>query len=203
MELNNKQLEIMEIAKALFAQHGFDATSVRDIAQRAHINVAMINYYFNSKENLLDTLIMHGVEAYKLDTSKYNTVTDPFIRLEKMIEHYVESKFSDLNLYQILTNEATAKKRISHTSVFKDLRQYNIQCVREVIEYGCEKGVFRFYDPVLLHTTMIGTFLQFRTNRSVLEELLPLPADKTNDDYLQLELTTHLKFVLRAILTYG
>ncbi|WP_437918144.1 TetR/AcrR family transcriptional regulator [Sphingobacterium sp. LRF_L2] len=202
MELNNKQLEIIEIAKSLFAQNGFDATSVRDIAQRANINVAMINYYFNSKENLLETIIEHGVEAYRLDPSKYQDEVDPFLRLEKMLDHYMESKFSDLHLYQILTNEATTKKRINSASVFKELRQHNVRQLREVIEYGCEKGVFRFYDPLLLHMTMIGTFLNYKMNKSVIEEMLSLSSGISYEDYLKEELTKHLKFILKAILTY-
>ena len=107
MELNGKQLEIIAIAKELFAQHGFDATSVRDIAQRANINVAMINYYFNSKENLLETLVKQGIEGYKLDASYYEGEEDPFTRLDKMIEHYVDSKFADPHLYGSANLEST------------------------------------------------------------------------------------------------
>lgn len=202
MELNSKQLEIIGIAKALFAQHGFDATSVRDIAQRAQINVAMINYYFNSKENLLEVLIKHGIEAYKLDPSQYDTEPDAFRRLERMVEHYVESKFSDLHLYQILTNEANNKKRESYSILFKELRRHNIQCLREVITYGVGQGVFHFYDPVLLHTSMIGTFLNFKMNRSVMEEFIEIPKGMSFEEYLKIELTKHLKYILKAILTY-
>ncbi|WP_133638545.1 TetR/AcrR family transcriptional regulator [Sphingobacterium paludis] len=202
MELSKKQLEIIAIAKTLFAQNGFDATSVRDIAQRAKINVAMINYYFDSKENLLEIIIKHGIEAYRLDARKYNTETDALLRLEKMVEHYVESKFSDLHLYQILTNEANARKRDSYAVLFKELRRHNIERLREVIEYGVEKGTFRFYDPLLLHTTMIGTFLNFKMNKSVIEEFIDIPKEMTFERYLKVELTKHLKYILKAILTY-
>ena len=34
----------------LFGQKGFDGTSVREIAAGADVNLAMINYYFGSKE---------------------------------------------------------------------------------------------------------------------------------------------------------
>lgn len=202
MELNAKQLEIIEIAKVLFAQNGFDATSVRDIAQRANINVAMINYYFNSKENLLETLIKRGIEGYKLDPLYYEGEKEPFVRLNKMIEHYVDSKFVDPHLYQILTNEVNTKKRGAYTLAFKELRQYNIQKLSEVVEYGVEQGAFRYYDPMLLLTSMIGTFLDFKRNKSIIEEFLTIPAEMTYEDYFKTELTKHLKFIMKAILTY-
>ena len=55
MKFNDKQIEILNVAERLFAEEGFDGTSVRDIAKNANVNVAMISYYFGSKEKLLDT----------------------------------------------------------------------------------------------------------------------------------------------------
>ncbi len=202
MELNGKQLEIIAIAKELFAQHGFDATSVRDIAQRANINVAMINYYFNSKENLLETLVKQGIEGYKLDASYYEGEEDPFTRLDKMIEHYVDSKFADPHLYQILTNELNAKKRGAYALAFKELRKHNIQKLREVVDYGVQQGAFRFYDPMLLLTSMIGTFLDFKRNKPIIDEFLSNVVITSYEDYSRTELTKHLKFIMKAILTY-
>ena len=49
-EFNEKQLEILQVAEQLFAEEGFDGTSVRDIAKKANVNIAMISYYFGSKE---------------------------------------------------------------------------------------------------------------------------------------------------------
>jgi AcrR family transcriptional regulator len=43
---------ILDAAQALFAEKGFDATSVRDITATADCNVAAVNYHFGGKENL-------------------------------------------------------------------------------------------------------------------------------------------------------
>jgi len=43
---------ILEAAQKLFAERGFDATSVRDITAEAKCNVAAVNYHFGGKENL-------------------------------------------------------------------------------------------------------------------------------------------------------
>ncbi len=53
----DKRAHILAIAEQLFADNGFDGTSVRDIAQLANVNLAMISYYFGSKEKLLEALI--------------------------------------------------------------------------------------------------------------------------------------------------
>jgi len=46
------EIAILRAARSLFAALGFDATSVRTIAEQAGVNPAMIHYYFRSKDGL-------------------------------------------------------------------------------------------------------------------------------------------------------
>jgi len=43
---------LLDSAEELFAERGFDSTSVRDLATTAECNIASVNYYFGGKENL-------------------------------------------------------------------------------------------------------------------------------------------------------
>ena len=49
--------QILEAAIGLFAQKGFSATGVREIARTAKVNVAMISYYFGSKRGILEAAL--------------------------------------------------------------------------------------------------------------------------------------------------
>ena len=53
----DKRQQILDAAVELFAEHGFEATSTRMLAAHAGVNVAMINYYFGSKEKLFEALV--------------------------------------------------------------------------------------------------------------------------------------------------
>ncbi len=46
------QERLLDAAEALFCEHGFEGTSVRDIAAAAGCNIASVNYYFGGKEKL-------------------------------------------------------------------------------------------------------------------------------------------------------
>lgn len=48
----NVQDRLLDAAEELFCEHGFDGTSVRDIAGTAGCNVASVNYYFGGKDKL-------------------------------------------------------------------------------------------------------------------------------------------------------
>ena len=62
---NEKQIHILQVAEKLFAEHGFDGTSIRMISKEAGINVAMVSYYFGSKESLLEKLIIYRTSDLK------------------------------------------------------------------------------------------------------------------------------------------
>jgi len=54
---NGPKLKLIEAAERLFAEHGFDAVSVRDVTQAAGGNVAAVNYHFGSREGLVQLVM--------------------------------------------------------------------------------------------------------------------------------------------------
>src|SRR5271154_6302809 len=58
----NTKTRLLDTAERLFAHHGIEATSLRTITAEAGVNLAAVNYHFQSKEALL-----HAVIARRLD----------------------------------------------------------------------------------------------------------------------------------------
>lgn len=53
--------KIKEAARTVFTQKGYSATRTRDIAEEAGINLALLNYYFRSKEKLFELVMAEKV----------------------------------------------------------------------------------------------------------------------------------------------
>jgi AcrR family transcriptional regulator len=51
------RLTILDHAESLFAEGGYDGTSIRDIAARCHVQAAVVGYHFGSKDDLFDTVV--------------------------------------------------------------------------------------------------------------------------------------------------
>ena len=49
--------KILEAASEVFTEKGFAGTRTRDIAEKAGINLALLNYYFRSKEKLFEQVM--------------------------------------------------------------------------------------------------------------------------------------------------
>lgn len=54
---------IIDAAQALFASHGFEATSMRMITTTAGVNLAAVNYHFGSKDALVREVILRHLQA--------------------------------------------------------------------------------------------------------------------------------------------
>ncbi len=73
---DNSKIRILEAATILFAQKGFDGTSIREICKKANVNLCMISYYWGGKQELyqgiIDDLIEKQIEYSKnfLDLNK-------------------------------------------------------------------------------------------------------------------------------------
>jgi AcrR family transcriptional regulator len=56
--------KIKQAARKLFTQKGFDAVKTRDIAEEAGLNLALLNYYFRSKQKLFDMIVMENMQQF-------------------------------------------------------------------------------------------------------------------------------------------
>lgn len=72
--MTEKELEtktrIINASRVLFAEKGFEGTTIRDISGEAGVNVASINYYFSSKEKLFEEVLLTGYEECSLEVGK-------------------------------------------------------------------------------------------------------------------------------------
>ncbi len=59
--MTGTQIKVLEAAEAEFAEHGFAGASIRNITQRAGVNVASIHYHFGSKEELIKQLLLYRI----------------------------------------------------------------------------------------------------------------------------------------------
>ena len=56
--------KIKEAASQLFIEKGFGRTTTRDIATEAGVNLALVNYYFRSKDELFSTIMTETVQGF-------------------------------------------------------------------------------------------------------------------------------------------
>ncbi len=204
-EFNDKQIEILQVAEKLFAEKGFDGTSVRDIAKIATINVAMVSYYFGSKEKLLEALVLHRISSMRLHLETlYQEDISPILKMEKLIAYYISQVNKNRCIYQILHFELSSKKREIDMTAFTDVKRNNLKLIENIVIEGQQQGLFQpNINVALLPTTIIGSFLHFHMNKPYYQELFDLKTNKSFENYVSNELTQHIQKTIKALLVYA
>jgi len=140
----------MQVAMDLFAEKGFEGTSVRDLAHHADVNLAMINYYFGTKENLFASLLEQKAlfMREKISEIENDKSLSEIDKLDLIIESYVLRFLSQPNFHRLLQQELLVSKReILHQNVI-DLFVKNTQDVVAIIERGTRKNCSKKWMPL-------------------------------------------------------
>ncbi|GGC85973.1 TetR family transcriptional regulator [Flavobacterium lutivivi] len=201
---NEKQIEIIIAAERLFAEEGFDGTSVRDIAKAANVNIAMISYYFGSKEKLLEALLLYRVSSMKLTLESVSQENiSPVEKMNKLIYTYVNRIHSNRCIYQILHFELSNKKRELNFKEFIQLKKENLKFIEAIVKEGQEKGFYsNDINIALLPTIIIGSYIHFHMNKVYYIDLLLLDTEEKYEKYIQETLTPYIQKTINALLTH-
>ncbi|MEZ8196667.1 MULTISPECIES: TetR/AcrR family transcriptional regulator [Vibrio] len=62
--------KILDVAEGLFAEHGFNDTSLRSITSKANVNLASVNYHFGDKKTLVRAVLNRYLEAFMPSVEK-------------------------------------------------------------------------------------------------------------------------------------
>lgn len=204
IELNDKKIQILEVAEKLFSEKGFEGTSIRDISKHAKINIAMVSYYFGSKERLLEALILYKTSDLKLQLENLlQENLEPIEKVNKLIEIYINRISCNKGIFRVLHFELNSEKRERSMIAFTELKKGNLKSVETIITQGQAQGVFRKDIIIpLLTPTIIGTFFHFHMNKSFFVELLNLNTEEMYNNYIKTSLTKHIQQTIKALLVY-
>lgn len=203
-DFNEKQIEILLVAETLFAQNGFEKTSVRAIAKDAQINVAMVSYYFGSKEKLLEALIIYRTKDLHFEIASISKDNlEPIEKIKKIIDLYINRINCNKGIYRILHFELTNEKNDSRLDALNEIRKTNLESLTNIIEEGQEKGVFRKEIIIpLIPATILGTYFHFHMNKFYFQELFDLQSEEDFENYIKTALSKHIQQTIIALLTY-
>ena len=140
-KFTEKQIHILNIAEELIAKKGYEGTSVRDICSKANINVAMISYYFGSKEKMMSYLYQYRVLKTRENFSEFaDTIKEgrPEMQMKEIIKYIVAQLFKYNYFHGFVTQE------LRHTENLKDeLMDFYQLFVKKLDEVIKKRGNFR------------------------------------------------------------
>jgi AcrR family transcriptional regulator len=196
----DKRAHILTVAEQLFADKGFDGTSVRDIAQLANVNLAMISYYFGSKEKLLEALIEDraGYSLGILEELNKNQTLTPWDKIDRLVEFYIEKIMNNYKFHCIMSQQYHQTRSNEIKELIINIKSRNLEEIKKVIADGQKKKMFRKVDMELTMASVFGTLTHAVNSKILYSRLMKL--DETDEVAFRKKMTPRLKIHLKQML---
>jgi AcrR family transcriptional regulator len=89
IERADTKSRILDAAEKLFGMNGFEATSLREITTEASVNLAAINYHFQSKDSLIDAIVARRIEPVNRKRLQLLEAAGPNPALEQILTAFM------------------------------------------------------------------------------------------------------------------
>jgi TetR/AcrR family transcriptional regulator, regulator of cefoperazone and chloramphenicol sensitivity len=168
---------LLHTAIEVFAEHGFRATTVREICARAKVNIASVNYYFRSKEalygNAVALAIQEANQLYPLAQAQDKNLP-PDERLAFFIDNFLHKLLDDSHLgyhSKLITREiAEPTKTLDDIITTAISPQFELleDIIRQILDVDVDATTV---ERCLI--SIVGQCLVFKHSRSIVERLHP------------------------------
>lgn len=149
----NTETKIKEAAKRVFLANGYEGTKTRQIAEEARVNIALVNYYFRSKEQLFKAIYMETFASFfGTLTQLLNEATPLEVKVWKVMDKYTDFLLDNplmprFILTEFSKNGADLFKNLNVKDVFASSR------LSQQLRQEAEAGTIRAIEP--LHFIML------------------------------------------------
>src|ERR1700761_6548100 len=156
----DKKDHILDVAEKVFSELGFDGASTRVISGEAGVNMAMLNYYFGSKEGLFLSVFNRKINSFKeilQDLGSDENLTT-WQKIEKYIDLYAERVVVNNCFQKMLYQELAKTKRGELTDKLTAIVMTNCIELRKIMSEGIANGEFqKDTDADMVIATIYGT----------------------------------------------
>jgi TetR/AcrR family transcriptional regulator len=182
---------------ALFAERGYDGVPVAELAEKAGVNKAMINYHFGGKRQLYVDIVSGVFTEIVAQVERLGGEDRPALQLLREVVAVVgDTNRRNPHFCTMMLREVVAGGHHFES----ELIQYParmLAAVQRIVARGIRKGELRPVDPLLTHLSLIGSLVFFFATQPFRDRVLaeknpagPAPDPAAYVKHVQ-ELLTH------------
>jgi AcrR family transcriptional regulator len=153
-EKENLRRAILDAARELFVTHGYEAVSMRKIAERIEYSPTAIYLYFKDKDAILGTLIDEGFELLCGAVCQLDRMRDPVERLRVGARGYIQFALDNPHYYRLMFEMVASAETLGTREHKRESAVQAFGFIRQCVTEGMAQGRFRTdrEEIVLSHT---------------------------------------------------
>ena len=159
---------IMAAGAQLFATKGFAETGVRDIAEAAECNQALVSYHFGGKGGLYDAILADAVSRAQAIAAEGMGEGEP---VRALVQTFARAIGSTPHFVSMLLREYMAPDRMLNPETSRTLLGM-MELTRGVLEALPENAPAKAWDPQVVHLSIVGPLILFLVATPVREAVM-------------------------------
>lgn len=201
----DKKDYILDVAERVFSEKGFDGASTRLISGEAGVNMAMLNYYFGSKEGLFLEIFERKIASFQniLQNLGNDGSMNAWAKMEKYIEMYGEKVVNNNCFQKLLYQEMGMNRRTELSDKLRDMLMRNVTELDKILNEGIASGEFKKdIDIKMVIATLYGT-KNYIINTPLMSSALlgyDIQDDKMIEEKLKPQIKSYMKNLLKCYL---
>jgi AcrR family transcriptional regulator len=156
------QQALLRAARELMAEKGSPRVTVREVAERAGVQPALVNYYFGSKRGLLQAVasLVAGrvVERVQQGVVQEGSVEE---RLRGIVRAAVGILAEDPYAPRLIAEQVLFGAEEVIDDFVERFARHNLEAIRRLLEAGRDAGDLRDVDPMFLVPSLFGSCIFF------------------------------------------
>ncbi len=145
---------IIKTAKQMFGKYGMRKTTVGEIAKEAHLGKGTIYHYFNTKEDIFETVVREDLGSLKNEIEEaIKKETSP----DKKLRAYILTRMKVVNRFASLFSTFKKEYIEYYSSVQKIYNNYSdneLTTIKGILKEGMDKNMFDIKDIDLVVFTL-------------------------------------------------
>lgn len=164
---------IYKAALPFFAKYGYKKTTLEDIASALDMSNTNLYSYFRSKRDLYQCCVDYAIDQWQeFVRQQTRDIEDPKEKLVTTWRSAVGYIIGNEEMMALLKNDPTIFPMFPNVDPIEEYNDWSVQYVKEILEEGIEKGVFRATINVDIAATMLFGWYKYLIVSSVeMEEL--------------------------------
>ncbi len=187
--------KIISVAMEIFAQKGYEGTTLDEIANLCNITKPAIYYHFKDKASLYEYILCSQFEEMAKRVLSNTTSGTPKERLEAYIISYGKYLIENPTFSAIFSREISAGGKTLPSGCIEELAK-TLKRLENILNDGVKEGVFEDENPFLIQMMIVTPLSAYHTTKPLREKV----ASVSNSQYLSVEFDDTVKQLANRVL---
>jgi TetR/AcrR family transcriptional regulator, cholesterol catabolism regulator len=166
VQAEERRLQILDVALTVFASHGFNGTSIKDIAEAAGISQGLMYHYFASKEILLEEVVKQHSFLPQLKLILIDAKKHPVDKVfDEIANKFLEMLDSKSKLVRIFVQEIASNPAVFNA--WSNLCREGVILLQDYLDYGVSRGELKPQKTEVTARCLFGMLFMYHFTQDV------------------------------------